>query len=437
MAAPATGVLRVGPPDETFVQCQFSERSTVYLDLRLLSVVADRPANERYRQGAVQLNLFEDSDEVRYRSNLSQLLETIGETLRASISRGGTIVVHTDVFGAVARASISWILSGRPLYIRTSGERLDGRGRRLNEGLLVYGAKSGSALVDSTRQLLEGRSRSAHERVEAGSNRKFVLGDCVGRASENPNLSYEWNGHFRTWRWSLEKMQQLLREGRLEHTRSGLPRIKHYLDTVKSSSRRSVVKFARPTRDILGALFRDLVCDDAASCDLVGVECSDATFVLAAHGILKSWLASTPSHRYGALIRNEIIHRAGYRVPYVFAQRESVASAVALATNDPEEFRYWVLESTGAIFSERIRSKNLLVDGYIVDEVSTPIPLLITLSRLDQRVVDRLVRQVAAARMRNAVSGGPAGQAQESGTFGKPVHHPLSILLDGPSDCAV
>lgn len=45
-----------------------------------------------------------------------------------------------------------------------------------------------------------------------------------------PNLTYEWNGNTKQWYFSLEKMQTLHNENRLEYNANGIPRIKRFMD---------------------------------------------------------------------------------------------------------------------------------------------------------------------------------------------------------------
>lgn len=44
------------------------------------------------------------------------------------------------------------------------------------------------------------------------------------------NLRYEWNGHKKQWYTTLEKMQQLHDDNRLQYNSKGVPRIKRFLD---------------------------------------------------------------------------------------------------------------------------------------------------------------------------------------------------------------
>ena len=48
-----------------------------------------------------------------------------------------------------------------------------------------------------------------------------------------PNLVYEWNGHTKQWYISLEKMQELHSNSRLEYNAEGVPRIKRFLDELE------------------------------------------------------------------------------------------------------------------------------------------------------------------------------------------------------------
>jgi DNA modification methylase len=47
---------------------------------------------------------------------------------------------------------------------------------------------------------------------------------------QRPNLRYEWNGHYKQWWWSIERMRELHSQNRLEYNSNGIPRAKKYLD---------------------------------------------------------------------------------------------------------------------------------------------------------------------------------------------------------------
>ena len=46
---------------------------------------------------------------------------------------------------------------------------------------------------------------------------------------DRPNLTYEWNGHTRTWLFTKEKMEELHRQGKIYYSNTGYPRLKQYV----------------------------------------------------------------------------------------------------------------------------------------------------------------------------------------------------------------
>ena len=68
--------------------------------------------------------------------------------------------------------------------------------------------------------------KSHYSNVETGTERRYMLDNCLNPNPDRPNLTYEWNNQTRVWRWTKEKMQRLHNEGRLVYTKSGMPRYK-------------------------------------------------------------------------------------------------------------------------------------------------------------------------------------------------------------------
>ncbi|HEV7911553.1 MAG TPA: DNA methyltransferase [Methylocella sp.] len=67
---------------------------------------------------------------------------------------------------------------------------------------------------------------SHYNRVEEATGRLYQLDNTLNPNPDRPNLTYEWNGHVRVWRWTPEKMKEMHDKGRLEYTSSGMPRYK-------------------------------------------------------------------------------------------------------------------------------------------------------------------------------------------------------------------
>jgi adenine-specific DNA-methyltransferase len=71
---------------------------------------------------------------------------------------------------------------------------------------------------------------SHYNNVEDRTGRKYTLDNCLNQNKDRPNLRYDINGHTRTWRWTKDKMEALINDGRIMFTSSGMPRYKRYLD---------------------------------------------------------------------------------------------------------------------------------------------------------------------------------------------------------------
>jgi site-specific DNA-methyltransferase (adenine-specific) len=67
-----------------------------------------------------------------------------------------------------------------------------------------------------------------------------MLDNCLNPNPDRPNLTYEWKGLTRVWRWTKDKMQTLHDQGRLVYSKSGMPRYKRYLDEMRGSPATSV-----------------------------------------------------------------------------------------------------------------------------------------------------------------------------------------------------
>jgi len=151
-----------------------------------------------------------------------------------------------------------------------------------------------------------------------------------------------------------------------------MPRIKQYWDESRLATRLKNRHETLP--QVLSKLFKLLL---HTGQPVIGLECTDACCIVAAENAGAKWLAGSPSHRHAAKIRNQILKSSGIKSRIRVEQSETTDSALRLAATDPEEFLYWVLDSTEATFSENIRSRNALFDGHLWFDSSQPVPLIV------------------------------------------------------------
>lgn len=67
--------------------------------------------------------------------------------------------------------------------------------------------------------------------VEPETGRRYRLGDLTNPNKNRPNLTYEFLGITRVWRWTKERMQKAYKDGIvIQSSKGGVPALKRYLD---------------------------------------------------------------------------------------------------------------------------------------------------------------------------------------------------------------
>jgi len=99
-----------------------------------------------------------------------------------------------------------------------------------HDSILVYSRSEAPVWNPQYLPTSESYIKSHYTHVESGSGRRYRLDNTLNQNPDRPNLTYDWKGITRTWRWTREKMQELDAVGRLVYTKSGMPQYKRYLD---------------------------------------------------------------------------------------------------------------------------------------------------------------------------------------------------------------
>ena len=70
---------------------------------------------------------------------------------------------------------------------------------------------------------------------EPNTGRRYRISDLTNPNRDRPNLTYEWHGHLRVWRWTKERMQAAHDSGLLHYSSTGLASQKRYLDEMQGN----------------------------------------------------------------------------------------------------------------------------------------------------------------------------------------------------------
>lgn len=196
---------------------------------------------------------------------------------------------------------------------------------------------------------------SHYSNVEEKTGRRYTLSDCTNPNKDRPNLTYEWNGITKVWRWTRERMQRAHDEGRLVYSKSGVPRYKRYLDEMNGTPITSVwediaqinsqaaERLGYPTQKPLALLERiieastnpgDVVLDPFAGC---------GTAVTAAQKLGRRWIGIDITHLAIALQRYRFEAMFPGITFEVVGEPKDLGAAKQLAHDDRYQFQWWAL----------------------------------------------------------------------------------------------
>ena len=165
----------------------------------------------------------------------------------------GSLYLHCDqTAGAYLRELLDSIFGTENLrseitWRRTNAKGLAFRSFPNNDDTILYYSRGGERTWNRQFRPHDPEYVQRYYRhVEPETGRRYSLADLTNPNRNRPNLTYEWNGHHRVWRWTKERMQEAHDRGLIHYTASGLARQKRYLDEVEGNPVDSIWDDIRP-----------------------------------------------------------------------------------------------------------------------------------------------------------------------------------------------
>ena len=215
------------------------------------------------------------------------------------------------------RSNITWR--------RTNAKGLSFKGFPNNDDSLLYFSKSGDYAWNRPYMPHDpAYVKKFYKNVEPETGRRYTLGDLANPNTNRPNLTYEFLGVTRVWRWTKERMQKAYDEGRVVQLKPGsVPRLKRYLDEmkgvpvdtiwidIKPIQAQSKERVGYPTQKPLALLDRiikassnegDVILDPFAGC---------ATACVAAERLKRQWIGIDLSPLAAKLVKSRLHKEMG------------------------------------------------------------------------------------------------------------------------------
>jgi DNA modification methylase len=229
------------------------------------------------------------------------------------------------------------------------------------------------------------------------SEQQYSLRDKDGRAyqltsllnpnANRPNLTYEFLGATKVWRWTKERMLAEHAKGRIVVPREGkgIPRYKRYLDEqegipvsdfwddIEISSGQE--KLGYPTQKPEALLERILKASSNEGDLVLDPFCGCGTTVQVAQRLNRRWIGIDITHLAIGLIKKRLSDAFGPEIKSTYevvGEPTDLAGAGQLAAEDKYQFQWWALGQVGARPAEQKKGADRGIDGrlYFHDDES-------------------------------------------------------------------
>jgi adenine specific DNA methylase Mod len=214
--------------------------------------------------------------------------------------------------------------------------------------------------------------------IEPETGRRYRLGDLTGPGgAAKGNPQYEVMGVIRYWRFSKEKMEELIRQGRIIQTNPGtVPAYKRYLDEmpgiplqdlwadIPPIGAQAAERLGYPTQKPQALLERIIQTSSNSGDVVLDPFCGCGTAIAAAEALGRQWIGIDITHLAIALIKNRLETSSGGTTKYkVIGEPTTEEEARILAGENPYQFQWWALSLVGARPVEQKKGADQGVDG--------------------------------------------------------------------------
>ncbi len=211
--------------------------------------------------------------------------------------------------------------------------------------------------------------------------RLYQLSDLTNPNPDRPNLTYEFLGVTKVWRWTKDRMQKAYDAGLVVQPSPGaVPRLKRYLDEqhgrplgdvwsdIPPLNSQARERLGYATQKPLALLERIIQASSKEGDTVLDPFCGCGTAICAAHKLGRQWAGIDITHLAVALMKHRLKDMFGLepREDYgVVGEPTDVAGARQLAADNRHQFQYWALSLIEARPEEQKKGADRGVDGTI------------------------------------------------------------------------
>lgn len=189
--------------------------------------------------------------------------------------------------------------------------------------------------------------------------RRYALGDLTNPNPDRPNLTYEFLGHHKVWRWTKERMRAAYDAGIVVQPSPGaIPRLKRYLDEQKGKplddvwsdifpiNSQAAERLGYPTQKPVALLERIIAASSNPGDVVLDPFCGCGTTIAAAQKLGRGWIGIDITHLSIALQKYRLADAFGLvagKDYAVLGEPADLDAARQLALDNRYQFQWWAL----------------------------------------------------------------------------------------------
>lgn len=248
------------------------------------------------------------------------------------------------------------------IWLRTTPKGLASRRLPQNHDVILAYQKSNLAVWNNDTLFIPYDPENLSEKTlikytyKDPDGRIYRLSDLTNPNMNRPNLTYEFLGITKVWRWTKDRMQKAYEAGLIVQTKPGaIPQLKRYLDEqrgiplgdvwtdIPPINSQAVERLGYPTQKPLALLERIIQASSNPGDIVLDPFCGCGTSIAAAQKVGRRWIGIDVTHLAIALQKYRLKDMFPDIQFKVIGEPEDLGSARQLALDDRYQFQWWAL----------------------------------------------------------------------------------------------
>jgi len=223
-----------------------------------------------------------------------------------------------------------------------------------------------------------------YKHTEPDTGRRYALDNLVNPNHNRPNLTYEFLGVTRVWRWTRERMQQAYEQGLVVQTKPGaVPRLKRYLDEQEGTAVDSIwtdippiqagyeERLGYPTQKPLALINRIIEASSNEGDIVLDAFCGCGTALHAAQNLGRRWVGIDVSPTACRVMAQRLEDKCRLKEGKDFFLRDLPKTEEELRAYPHFEFENWAVTALNTVLvnghsiANRAKVRDMGIDGRV------------------------------------------------------------------------